>query len=185
MISRNILLTDQIVTLRPIGPEDTNAVVEAIVESVSEIMPWMTWCTPEYSRSDAHGFLSSLLERWNQGQQFGFAVTDSKFGNFLGGASLSHINYTTRLANLSYWIRTNATGRGYATRATRLIAEFGIRQLGLLRAEIIVAVGNNPSLRVAKNSGAQREGVLRNRLIVREKEYDAVMHSLTPEDFGL
>jgi RimJ/RimL family protein N-acetyltransferase len=46
-------------------------------------------------------------------------------------------------------------------------------------------VGNTPSLRAAEKSGAQREGVLRNRITVREKIYDAVMYSLTPQDFGI
>ena len=82
-------------------------------------------------------------------------------------------------------MRSSATGRGIATRAARLAAEFGVRWVNLLRAEIVVAVGNKPSLRVAEKCGAKREGVLRNRLIVRERVLDAVMHSLTPQDFGL
>jgi ribosomal-protein-serine acetyltransferase len=89
------------------------------------------------------------------------------------------------LANLGYWVRSSATRRGIATRAARLVGEFAVKQVGLLRAEIVVAVGNKPSLRVAEKCGAKREGVLRNRLIVREQVLDAVMHSLTPQDFDL
>ena len=185
MVSIETILSDGVITLQPIGPEDTLDVVEAVQESVAEIMPWMSWCTPDYDVDQARAFLSTLPNRWEQGLQYGFAITDPQTGRFLGGASLNHINNTTRLANLSYWVRTSATGQGVATRATRLIGEFGVKQLGLLRAEIVVAVGNEPSLRVAQKCGAQREGVLRNRLIVREKVYDAVMHALTPQDFGI
>ena len=183
MISFDTVLTDGLISLRPIGPEDTPAVVEAVLESVTEIMPWMTWCTPAYNPVDAHAFLSTLPVRWKQSLQYGFAITDSITGRFLGGAGLNHINYTTRLANLSYWVRTSASGRGIATRAARLVGEFGVKRLGLLRTEIVVAVENQTSLRVAEKTGAKREGVLRNRLIVRETIYDAVMHSLTPQDF--
>ena len=80
-------------------------------------------------------------------------------------------------------MRTGATGRGVATRAARLAGEFAVTQLALLRAEIVVAVGNMPSQRVAEKCGAKREGILRNRLIVREKVFDAVMYSLTPQDY--
>jgi RimJ/RimL family protein N-acetyltransferase len=38
---------------------------------------------------------------------------------------------------------------------------------------------------VAEKAGAKREGVLRNRLIVRENVLDAVMWSLIPQDFGI
>ena len=155
MIPNKTTLSDGVITLRPIGPEDTQAVVEAVHESVDEIMPWMTWCTPDYNEIDAQIFLSTLPERWAQGLQYGFAISDSITGQFLGSAGLNHINYASRLANLSYWVRTSATGRGIATRAARLVGEFGIHQVGLLRAEIVVAEGNKPSLRVAEKTGRE------------------------------
>ena len=34
----------------------------------------------------------------------------------------------------------------------------------------------------AEKAGATREGILRNRLVVRDKVYDAVMFSLIPGD---
>ncbi len=185
MISFDTVLTDGVVSLRPIGPEDTQVVVEAVLEFVTEIMPWMTWCTPNYNYAEARAFLSTLSERWEQGLQYGFAIVDAQTHQFLGGAGLNHINYATRLANLSYWVRTSTAGRGIATRAARLVGRFGVKQVGLLRAEIVVAVENKASLRVANKTGAKREGVLRNRLIVRDTIYDAVMHSLTPQDFEL
>jgi RimJ/RimL family protein N-acetyltransferase len=54
--------------------------------------------------------------------------------------------------------------------------------LKLNRIEILVAVGNERSLRTALKAGATREGVLRNRLVMGNKICDAVMHSLIPGD---
>jgi len=54
-----------------------------------------------------------------------------------------------------------------------------------VRVEIVVAVENRASLRVAEKVGATREGVLRNRMPVRDEICHAVMHSLVPEDLGL
>jgi RimJ/RimL family protein N-acetyltransferase len=61
----------------------------------------------------------------------------------------------------------------------------GSERLHGLRAEIVVAVGNAASLRAAEKSCATREGVLRNRITVGVKVYDAVMFSLVPQDFGI
>jgi len=47
-----------------------------------------------------------------------------------------------------------------------------------------VATGNTRSLRVAEKAGAQREGFLRNRLLIQDKAHDAVMHSLIPQDLA-
>jgi ribosomal-protein-serine acetyltransferase len=183
MIPYTLSLTDGVVTLRPLSLNDLPAVLEAVHESVDEIMPWMTWCTPDYNESIAWPWLASLPQAWESGTQYGLAITDAQSGRFLGGTGLNHINPAYRLANLGYWVRTSATGRGVATRAARLAGEFAVTQLALLRAEIVVAVGNMPSQRVAEKCGAKREGILRNRLIVREKVFDAVMYSLTPQDY--
>lgn len=185
MIPRNTLLTDNVIALRPAGVEDTCALVDAVQESVGEIMPWMDWCTPEYDEDTARGWLASLPPSWDAGNRYAFAITDAADGRFLGCAGLNHINRFYRMANLGYWVRTSATGGGVATRAARLVARFGFEKLGLLRAEIVVAVGNKASLRVAEKAGAKREGVLRNRLRVGELVLEAVMHSLTPQDFGI
>jgi len=87
-----------------------------------------------------------------------------------------------QVANLGYWVRTSAAGRGVATRATRLASRFAFEQLGLNRIEIVAAVGNIPSQRVAEKACARREGVLRNRLLINGESLDAVLFSLVPKD---
>jgi len=185
MISQSISLTDETLTLRPMRVADARSVVEAVQESVAEIMPWLGWCTPAYDLAVATAWLDSLPQAWSAGIQYAFAITDTTTGRFLGSTGLNHINHIHRLANLGYWVRTGATRRGVASRSARLIARFGFEQLGLIRAEIVVSVGNQASLRTAEKAGARPEGVLRNRLVIRERVTDAVMHALIPQDFGL
>lgn len=86
------------------------------------------------------------------------------------------------MANLGYWVRTSAAGRGVATGATRAVARFGFEQIGLKRIEIVAAVNNLSSQRVAEKAGAVREGVLRKRLLIRGESHDAVLFSLVAED---
>jgi RimJ/RimL family protein N-acetyltransferase len=69
-----------------------------------------------------------------------------------------------------------------ATSAALLLARFGFNSLKLNRLEIVVATDNRPSQRVAEKVGAKLEGILRKRLIVRKKVYDAYMYSLIRED---
>jgi len=185
MIPYPTTLTNGTITLHPVQLDEAPAMTEAVHESIIEIMPWMGWCHPNFLEEEARAWISTLPAAWEAGRQHAFAITDCQDGTFLGGTGLNHINATHRLANLGYWVRTSATGRGIATQAAKLTAQFGVAHLNLIRAEIVVAVGNDASLRVAEKCGAPREGVLRNRLIVREKILDAVMHALTPQDFGI
>jgi RimJ/RimL family protein N-acetyltransferase len=72
-----------------------------------------------------------------------------------------------------------------ATVAALLAASFGFTKLALQRIEIVAAVGNVASQRVAERAGAKREGVLRNRLLLHGRAVDAVMYSLIPADLQL
>ena len=89
------------------------------------------------------------------------------------------------MGNLGYWVRTSATRNGIASKAARLVAQFGFEELGLHRIEIIAAIPNIASQRVAEKIGAVREAVLRKRLLIRDQSQDAVLFSLVPEDLGL
>jgi len=79
-------------------------------------------------------------------------------------------------------MRSSATCRGYATEATLALARWAFEALALERIEIVAAVGNLASQRVAVKSGAAREGVARKRLLVRGAALDAVVYSLVRED---
>ena len=89
------------------------------------------------------------------------------------------------LCNVGYWVRTFRIGEGIAGRAAKLAARFGFEQAGLIRAEIVVAVGNEKSIRAAEKIGAHYERILLNRMVVGKAIYDAHIYSLLPSDFGL
>jgi RimJ/RimL family protein N-acetyltransferase len=114
------------------------------------------------------------------GHEYNFAIVGTD-GRFLGGCGINQINPIHRFANLGYWVRTSATGRGVATEAARQLADFALRHTALVRLEVVCAVGNKASQRVAERAGAVREGVLRHRLLVRGESIDAVMYSLVRE----
>jgi ribosomal-protein-serine acetyltransferase len=185
VLDENDYPTDSVIKLRPLRIGDAPGIFEAVRESLEALKPWMSWAHDDYREEETRDFINSTIEGWEKGEIFGLAIIDARDGTFLGGSGLNNLNQAYRLANLGYWVRSSRRGQGIAPRAARLAARFGIQRLGLLRAEIVVAVGNTPSLRAAEKSGAQREGVLRNRITVREKIYDAVMYSLTPQDFGI
>jgi RimJ/RimL family protein N-acetyltransferase len=111
------------------------------------------------------------------GQEYAFAIVSPE-GRLLGGCGLNQINRLHRFANLGYWVRTSATGRGVATEAVRQLSAFAFQSTDLVRLEIVCAVGNERSQRVAERAGATREGVLRQRLLLHGQPVDATLYSL-------
>jgi len=69
--------------------------------------------------------------------------------------------------------------------AAKLAARYAFENDGLIRVEVVMAVDNSASRRVAEKSGAQYQGILGNRMVVGRDVYNAHMYSLIPEDFGL
>ena len=175
-------LSDGSILIRPLRIEDADAAYEAVRESINEVAPWLPWCHPDYSREDASAFIRSLADAESGLQDYGFAVVDKQTGAFLGGVGLTQINRIHQMGNLGYWVRTSRTKRGVASAAARLMARFGFRKLGLQRLEIVVAIGNHASQRVAEKAGARREGVLLKRLLIHGQPHDAVLYSLVAED---
>ena len=174
--------SDGAIGIRPFREGDVPLLFEAVRESVHELSVWMSWCTPDYSIKESTEFIQGAPEAWAKGEHYSFVVFETSTGRFLGGTGLNFINRLHNFANLGYWVRTSATRRGVASRAAKLAARFGIEDLKFSRLEIIAAVGNVASQRVAEKAGAQREGVLRKRLQLHGQSEDAVIYSLTGEN---
>ena len=179
---KKIELTDGKVTLRPFRMEYVDAMYQAIKESAAEISVWLPFAHEGYSIKDSRDWVKKRPGEWKKGTSYEFAMYDAKDGTFIGGCGLNGIDKMNKRANLGYWVRTSHTGRGVAPAATLLLAKWGFEALKLVRIEILVAVSNARSLRVAEKVGAKREGILRNRITIRDKAHDAVMHSLIPGD---
>jgi RimJ/RimL family protein N-acetyltransferase len=163
--------------IRTYEPDDAEALWEAARESVGEVFRWLPWCHPQYSRAEAIEWIRSRAPLAAAGLEYTFAIVGSD-GRFLGGCGLNQINRMHRFANLGYWVRTSATRQGVATEAVRQVAEFAFGNTDLVRLEIVCAVGNDASQRVAERAGAAREGALRHRLLLHGQPVDAVMYSL-------
>ncbi len=175
-------LTDGFVLLRPSEAGDFYHYWEAARESFSEVSLWMgfPW-SADAPKEEVRKWYDSVIGQSGNRISFDFSIFDAQDKYYLGHCFVNNITASKR-ANLGYWVRTSRTGRGVATAAVRLLVPFILKELGLLRIEIIVATGNIASQRVAEKSGATREGILRNRIVVGDRVCDAVMYSIIPSD---
>ena len=177
---RKTRLTDGRIILRPYDKNDAKALYAAIRLSLKEVGAWLPFAHPGYAFSESREWLKKGPENWKKGIAYNFAIIDAATAEQIGGCGINDIGEMNCRANLGYWVRSDKTGQGIAPSAARLLAKWGFEALGLKRIEIVVAVDNARSLRVAEKAGAKKEGILRNRLDIHGKIHDAVMHSLVP-----
>lgn len=170
------------VTIRPYRIDDVAALYESAIESRAELAPWMPWCHSEYAIDESRSWVELQVANFAEGNEYNFVVVSSD-DRFLGGCGLNLFDRANRRANLGYWLRTSATGNGYATEAVRQLAWWAFESTDFERLEIVVAEGNVASQRVAERAGAVREGVLRARLFLYGVAHDAVVYSFVRRDF--
>jgi ribosomal-protein-serine acetyltransferase len=172
---------NQRVTIRPYEDTDASEMSLAARESAADVSPWMPWCHSEYSVADAAAWVRTTRDGHDDGSMYDFAIIDVN-GTYAGGCGVNHINRMDRFANLGYWVRTSLAGRGIAPAAVLQLISWTFANTTLNRVEIVAAVDNVRSQRVAEKVGAHRDAVLRKRVMVRGLPSDAVLYSVVRPD---
>jgi RimJ/RimL family protein N-acetyltransferase len=130
-----------------------------------------------YSEADARHWLETVTDPAIE-DHLALAMTTSHGGHVVGSMSL----FITKpgVGEFGYWAAPEARGRGYTTRALRLLARWTLDELKLPRLQLGTLWGNTASERVAEKAGFSREGVLRSYLDQRGERRDMLMWSLLP-----
>ncbi|GGW94897.1 GNAT family N-acetyltransferase [Alteromonas halophila] len=142
-------------------------------QSAAHVRPWLgnTLCpvTPAASKQCITGMESQR----EQGYGITYLLIDDD--QCLGMGLINYIHPVHLSANLGFWLRPDACGRGLATALCRSLIKLGFSQMGLHRLECLVEPANKASLRVVTRLGAEKEGVCRKRVFGR----DALLYSIT------
>lgn len=168
--------------LRPWREDDLRALVSACQDR--EISRWTRVPWP-YGESDGRAFLMRRYDAVHAGTTAPFAiVAASDHGHLLGSISLMRVCWSHGRAEVGYWLARTARGQGHATRAVRVICEWGFRTLGLDRLDLLAATENPASQHVAERCGFVREAVLRAYMRAKEGPQDMVAFGLLREELG-
>lgn len=101
-----------------------------------------------------------------------WAITEAG-GEALGRVGLFPVR--DGVGELGIIMRRDATGRGLASKAIRLVEEYAFGELGLHRLAADVDPDNNASLSLFLRAGFQREGLLRGNWVTHLGVRDSVI----------
>ena len=168
-------LVDGDTALRPWRDSDLKPLVAACQDP--EISRW-TRVPLNYGETDARAYLLARYDLVFEGRAAPFAIVAAGDGALVGSISLLRIAWEHRRAEVGYWLAEAARGSGHATRAVRLISDWGMRTLGLERIDLLAATGNRASQCVAERAGFTREAILRSYMPARDERQDMVAYGL-------
>lgn len=154
-------LTDGVVALRPVTGADLDQLValSALPEVYLHSVPPQP--RPRQQLAVRTARAESL---WLAGQRATLVIQDVATGGWAGEIGLFYQEPTTQQAMIGYSLTREWRGRGYASRAVRLVAAWAIPALGLARLVAGVEPVNVASQRVLEAAGFVRESYEKNRL---------------------
>jgi RimJ/RimL family protein N-acetyltransferase len=174
-------LGDAELILRPTGAERDVAAIRAVY-SEADIRSWMGWGGEGLrDESEARANIERAADSWREGTWAVFRIVDVSTDEVVGGVNLRFADF--EIAEVSYFLRASARGRGLATRAVRLVSRWAFDELGIERIELRAHPENEASRRVAERAGFTREGIERaSRAWPDGTRFDSILFSLLPGD---
>jgi RimJ/RimL family protein N-acetyltransferase len=154
-------LTDGVVRLRRVEPSDVDHLfrLHSLPEVVATSVPPEPRDRARLERRCAHA-----ESAWLAGERADLVILDAATGGYAGDIGLYYWEPLTRQAMTGYSLLPEWRGRGYATRAVRLVVQWAHRDVGLVRVVAGTAPDNVASQRVLERAGFVREGYQRSRL---------------------
>jgi RimJ/RimL family protein N-acetyltransferase len=137
-----IIRTPRLV-LRRQRSEDAPLIREAVDTSLAHLQASVAWAQWEPASLEATtARLAASAAAFDAGEAWTFTVLDAPQTRVLGGAGLEPAEPALialvgpDAVETGYWLRADATGRGYATEATRALAELAFARLGARRVVV-------------------------------------------------
>jgi RimJ/RimL family protein N-acetyltransferase len=153
------------------------------VYSEPDIRKWMRLDDQLPDQAEAQANIDRAARAWEEGTWAVFRIVDATTDEVVGGVNLRFGEHD--IAEISYFLRASARGRGLATRAVRLVVRWAFDKLAIERIELRVHAESAPSRRVAERAGFTREGVERaSRAWPDGTRFDSIVYSLLRTDLS-
>ena len=170
-------LQGEMLVLRPIGPQDADAMWELVTDPEARRM---AGTTRDWTRAD--------VERWPvavsaSDERIDLAVTANGSDEYLGEIVLDAIDPHVRSANLRLTMRPGYRGRGYGTEAILLVLGMAFDGLGLHRVGAVVPAINARAQSLYENLGFRVEGRLRDGFRDGDGWTDGVVLGLLEDEY--
>jgi RimJ/RimL family protein N-acetyltransferase len=175
-------LTDGVVRVCALGPGDVDDLfaVMSLPESVRTSVPPVPPTPAEVRRR-----CERASGEWTAGLRARMTIRDAVDDAFAGDIGLFWTGPRSEELLVGYGLAPEYRGKGFATRATRLVCGWAFAEVGVPRLVSGTAPENVASQRVLERAGFQREGYERSRLPgVDGGRIDNISFSLLPGELS-
>ncbi|MFI6208561.1 GNAT family N-acetyltransferase [Streptomyces sp. NPDC051041] len=164
--------------LRPWTARDAPAVHEIFQDPV--LRQWHVRAAD--SQEEVAGWIEEWRTAWKEERSAQWAVAEAAGDRLLGRVALREMRLDEGVAEVAYWTAAAARGRGVAARAATALAAWALDEIGFHRLELLHAVRNEASCRVAAKAGFALEGTKRSAALHADGWHDMHLHARVQGD---
>lgn len=137
--------------------EEVDALVEAIEDSFDELHQWMSWADTMPTRDELRTVITESSIRFDTNEDWAYSIYELATSELVGGAGL-HPRGGPDEIEIGYWIRTDRTGRGYATEVSSVLTTAAFEApMALSFVKISMNAANTSSAAVPRKLGFRKE----------------------------
>jgi RimJ/RimL family protein N-acetyltransferase len=177
------IVTERLV-IRCWEPADAALAKDAIDTSLEHLRGWMPWAHAEPTTLEQKvQLLRQFRGRFDLDQDAVYGIFDRAERRAIGGTGL-HPRVGEDATEIGYWIRTDSTGRGFASESTAALTRVGFEIVGFDRIEIRCDPENVRSAAIPRRLGYIHEATLRGRLRdEHDRPRDAMVFTMFAQDY--
>jgi len=173
-------------TIRAPRVADAAEVIAAVIDSLTELRPWMPWAKDAPTLDGTQIRLRQAMANWTVRHDLPLHVYLKGTSTFVMGSGLHRMDWESGKFEIGYWVRTKYAGQGFVTEAVNGITSYAFKELHANRVEIRCDAENIRSAAVAKRCGFLLEGILRHDALDVDGQLRSTMifSKLTPNEFN-
>jgi len=171
------LQVDAGIALVPRHPGDAAEMFALLDRHRVALHEWLTWIDTTHTIGDVRRQAQFSQTQFEQLLGFDYSIRND--GAIAGAIGLYHVDWSSRNAQMGYWLAPAARGRGLPTRAAGAITSHAFESLNLHRLEIRCVIENAKSRAVAERLGYELEGTLRESYLLHGTFRDLALYAMT------
>lgn len=178
------MLTTPRLTLRPLVPADTSALLDLLLVNRAFLKPWSPRSDDsQYTLTAVEQDIISRQQQWEEDRGYGFGIFTHPGDKLIGRINLSQV-VRGAFANcfMGYWLDEAHNSRGLMREAVPEVVHFAFDAIYLHRVEATTLTHNIASQRVLTAAGFRSEGLARNYLQIDGRWQDHYRFAITVED---
>ena len=151
--------------LRSFSLEHATELHEAMAESIIDLRRYLwflPWLAEKQTLQSAQTRCRQAQARFLLREDMPYLVFEKTTGQLVAQVGLHRTDWAIPKTEVGYWVRSSATGNGYASEMVNEITMYALDVLAVKRIELITDEQNKGSRVVAERCGFHLEGIMRN-----------------------